>query len=476
MGAWEQGWALGAGAAQQRLAHKQALSDEEFQQHASLLGDELSNNRQILSTIDPQTNPEQYAAKVNDLRENLANLRTLYHPDRNPGAIGKFGHLLTDRLGLTDPQKRIALVASKRAAVAQGDEREAQELATATPDTPVPLLSLDELRKEARVKAGLEPRAAEPKPVGESFKTQNIVLADGRTITAQMDSKSGRWLDLNQDPIPRELLAGALLAKPKKGLKWDAATGEVIDQDSGKRYASAKDAPPEVAAMFSGAASLEARKQQFALKLASTRGAGYNLTKPLPVFDSANGNAPTYMTFGEMQKSPGRYVPAGPGAKAIASENLMQDIQGTSKLTRDAIVGLREDFPEEMKLKIAAAMRADDPHASLDQLIASGAVGSLTPDQQDFLIATRQLAENAMAMRQILGAGQGSEDMRDAIRQTLPGLLSPDRSFALRQLAAFDATVARLHRGVPKVKLNEPGAGGSAPPPGAEVIPWDKVQ
>jgi hypothetical protein len=96
-------------------------------------------------------------------------------------------------------------------------------------------------------------------------------------------------------------------------------------------------------------------------------------------------------------------------------------------------------------------------------LIASGALGSLTPDQQDFLIATRQLAENAMAMRTILGAGQGSEDMRNAIRQTLPGLLTPDRSMALRQLDAFDKTINRLHRGVPKVKLRTDLGDGNTP-------------
>jgi hypothetical protein len=148
----------------------------------------------------------------------------------------------------------------------------------------------------------------------------------------------------------------------------------------------------------------------------------------------------------------------------------MQDLAGTSQLTRDAINNLREDFPEDMKAKIALSMRADDPHAALDQLIASGALGSLSPDQQDFLIATKQLAENAMSMRSILGAGQGSQDVRDAVRDTLPSLLSPDRSYALRQLDAYDKTIARLHRGVPNVPLNNapfPPAGGGAPAGGA---------
>jgi hypothetical protein len=162
-----------------------------------------------------------------------------------------------------------------------------------------------------------------------------------------------------------------------------------------------------------------------------------------------------------MMKSPGRFLPATEADKALARENLMQDIMGTSKLTRTAINNLKEDFPIEMKAKILLAMRADDPHASLDQLLASGALGTLSDDQWEFLVSTRQLAENAMAMRSILGAGQGSDDVRTAIRDTLPGLLTPDRSKALSQLDAFDKTIARLHRGVPKVPLRTDIGGAS---------------
>jgi hypothetical protein len=212
-----------------------------------------------------------------------------------------------------------------------------------------------------------------------------------------------------------------------------------------------------------------AATQAFQEKLAAMRAAGYGQARqmaPMNVLDTWNGNAPEYMPYTEMRKNPGRYLPAGEADKALAKENLMQDIMGTSQLTRSAINNLQEDFPEDMKAKIALAMRADDPHSALDMLISSGSLGALSSDQQDFLIATRQLAENAMAMRTILGAGQGSEDMRNAIRDTLPGLLTPDRSFALRQLDAFDKTIARLHRGVPKVPLrtdieNGGGAGGA---------------
>lgn len=44
--------------------------------------------------------------------------------------------------------------------------------------------------------------------VAESFKTQTITLADGRMISAQQDTKRGRWLDLNGQQIAPELFAG----------------------------------------------------------------------------------------------------------------------------------------------------------------------------------------------------------------------------------------------------------------------------
>jgi hypothetical protein len=108
------------------------------------------------------------------------------------------------------------------------------------------------------------------------------------------------------------------------------------------------------------------------------------------------------------------------------------------------------------------AMRAGDPHAALDQLVASGALGTLSDDQWNFLVATRQLAEQAMAMRTTLGAGQGSDQVRAAIEATLPSLLTPDKAKALAQLDAFDKTLARLRRGIPKVPLRTDVGGGGA--------------
>lgn len=248
------------------------------------------------------------------------------------------------------------------------------------------------------------------------------------------------------------------------GLKYDKATGQISDPATGKRYnATDEYNPPEVSEMFKQQASVLKKQQDFQLKMAGIRGAAYNMTKPMIVLDTANGNAPSVATFGDMQKNPGRYVPASEADKAMAKENLMQDIAGSSKAARKAINSLKDDFPVEMKTKMIVAMKSEDPPAELDQLFASGALGSLTSDQQDVFVALQQLAEQGMAMRSVLGAGQGSDSMRAAMRTTLPSVLGPSKAFAMKQLDAFDATVARLHRGVPNVKLNETPMTGTTP-------------
>ena len=60
-----------------------------------------------------------------------------------------------------------------------------------------------------------------------------------------------------------------------------------------------------------------------------------------------------------------------------------------------------------------------------------------------------------MAMRSVLGAGQGSEGLKNAIVATLPGPRTPTREYAAKQLDAFERALDRLSRSIPKVKLGD---------------------
>jgi hypothetical protein len=138
MGAWEQGWALGAGAAQQRSAHKQALSDMELQGKATQLAENLKNlQAKLPSLMDEKGQPTaDYAQAQQAIQQNVRDLRELYHPDRNPGAIAKFGHILTDALKITNPQQRAQAASQRAAAGNAGDLWVAQGIEAAAPLSP----------------------------------------------------------------------------------------------------------------------------------------------------------------------------------------------------------------------------------------------------------------------------------------------------------------------------------------------------
>jgi hypothetical protein len=175
--AWQAGVDIAMRRGEERRERKEALSDEEFQTHANRIAGEMASNRNLLAAINPQASPGAYAAKVNDLRQNLQDLRELYHPDRHPDAVARFGHLITDRLKITDPQARVKAEAGQRAANAAGDEREAQALAAATPQKPNEFTDYrtalkeagftpEQIEKALKVKAGIE-----AKPVASRFTT-----------------------------------------------------------------------------------------------------------------------------------------------------------------------------------------------------------------------------------------------------------------------------------------------------------------
>ncbi len=303
--------------------------------------------------------------------------------------------------------------------------------------------------------SGPAPVQSEPPPEDLNHKMKAVMDAYKTQFGQDMPSEL-------KDRFFKHIAGGSPLeekAVKTKGWKYDPATRQAYNQDTGERVgegeAKDKDVDPEAKKVYEAGIGEELRKQEFALKLANTRGASYGMNRGFSVLDSANGNAPTIATLGDIKKNPGRYQPAGPASQALAQTNLMEDIKGVSAQARTAVNNLKEDFPPEMKLKLAVAMRSDDPNSAIRGLVSQGALGALEEDQQNFVIAMAQLAENAMAMRAVLKSGQGAEDMRDAIRATLPGLLSPDKSFAIRQLDAFDKTVKRLERGIPKVKLRE---------------------
>jgi hypothetical protein len=136
--AWDQGWAMGAGRAQEGRAHKQALSDQELEGKIQ----ELVDNRKAIqgklpTLLDEQGNPTpQYNEAITALTQNARDLREVYHPQKQPGAIDRFGHILTDALHLTSTSDRQQKQGAKQDSLAAGDRKQAQMEAAAAPVSP----------------------------------------------------------------------------------------------------------------------------------------------------------------------------------------------------------------------------------------------------------------------------------------------------------------------------------------------------
>jgi hypothetical protein len=79
---------------------------EHEQQITDLLNQRDSLQQKFSTTLDANGQWTDATAQVNqDVLKNQAAIREFYHPDKNPGAIAKFGRLLMDRLHMTKPQQ-----------------------------------------------------------------------------------------------------------------------------------------------------------------------------------------------------------------------------------------------------------------------------------------------------------------------------------------------------------------------------------
>lgn len=178
----------------------------------------------------------------------------------------------------------------------------------------------------------------------------------------------------------------------------------------------------------------------------------------------ANGN-PTTISAAQAVRT---------GAPGIGRVNLMQaggrqalvdDIHGGIGQLRDS-AGVLDN--QGSKLRIAAALA--EPGLTLQTAVQSPILQGMSDAEQDYTIRLMSLREQALAMRTILGAGQGSEDLRKAILQTVPNAATPNSKYAVKQLNQFEAVLNRVEKGIPKVV--RPAAATAQPNSAANNAKW----
>jgi hypothetical protein len=222
-----------------------------------------------------------------------------------------------------------------------------------------------------------------------------------------------------------------------------------------------------------GIVNKEANKRAMVITESSgaSRGKAFGNIRMNNVIDTKNGNVLVMMNSNDLNDAnaaePGRFIPAGEGGKQLGKTALVEDIRGAISNTRKSLAALPTEFTPTQAAQISIALRSKGGSGSVDAVLGSSIGKSLTPEQIDYITDLAQLVENAMAMRSVLGAGQGSDELRDAIRATLPTARTPSKAFAASQLDKFEGQINRLSRGIPGVPLKpEAPIGGVAQPAG----------
>lgn len=191
------------------------------------------------------------------------------------------------------------------------------------------------------------------------------------------------------------------------------------------------------------------------------RAGAFGKIRMYSVLDTKNGNQPVMMNAEDLaaanMSEPGRYAPAGPAGKALGQTALIEDIRGNVNDTREVVNRIKGNFSKGLVAQLSLAANSNHPEAIIGNLVKSTAMEKLSPAEQEYLINLNLLIENGMAMRSVLGAGQGSDELRAAIKATLPNAKSPNAAYVNMQLDKFEKTLNRLSRGVPTVKLRPEG-------------------
>lgn len=172
-----------------------------------------------LQSIDPQKNPEEYSAVHHDIARNLAEIRGIIYPDKDPKG-NFFERGITDKLHLTSLKNRQDKEKSTQAKGAAQDESGA-----------------------TAIEQGTVPLTQDPKYLqSRALETQRTTAADALEDKRLTGQKQLEQMRIDQQD-----------KKPLKGLKVlgsESSPYGVQNEDTGKQYLPSQlgsngDAPPE---------------------------------------------------------------------------------------------------------------------------------------------------------------------------------------------------------------------------------------
>lgn len=375
-----------------------------------------------------------------------------------------FQHLIQKSTGGAKPQ----LSDEQRTAMG----REIQEKApTTTPGLdPKALLDIEKASKDAR-----EAYAVITSPNGEvwaynksnpkdAYRLKDSVT--GKEITGQTKTSQAPKVVSGKGGVPYAVTRGGLTVTPESPdwtkedqTLFDAAMGSakeaqqlridpvIADQlgaaPNPKDFEKGRSDPGYAKELKEYGQKAEQIKDRMAAASGTARAKAFNEYRPVQAMD-ADGNV-----FWTTAKNAieGGMASASEGIKLKPREAQMKDIQVASKQTREAINALDKPFSPDQIAKLHLAITTPDDSIANAELTTL-ATQNLTDKQQDFVVWVKQLNERAMSLRNVAGMGTGAQDLRNAIRDMIPGVRSGNKQMMNKQLDAFDNQVKILRSGI----------------------------
>ena len=285
-------------------------------------------------------------------------------------------------------------------------------------------------------KAGVAPKVLTVQGVPYGIqKGKDVLTPESENWTADDDkifkaAKSAADLkqQLRIDPIIAAELGNPPDPKDYKGGKNDTAYGKAL-RDYGLKAEEVKNRMTAV----TGAARAKA----------------FGEYRPVQAINPATGNVEFMFAKDAIG---GGAAPAGEGAKLMSKQQQFKEIHVATDYLESAIKKLDRPFDAAQIAKLTLALQTQDEGVARTELQTLAGSQELTPAQQDFVVWTAQINERAMSLRNIAGMGQGAQDLRGAIRSSMPGVRRGSTQMALKQLGAFRNQVNILEKGIPGVK------------------------
>lgn len=386
--------------------------------------------------------------------------------DQHPGFLKTLGRLAGGAVGFTDPASSPQAALGSKIGALTGRVGNAMAEAGGTPEqktlaeerNQLPL-KMAQIQNEREYRQGMLGNSATKNTISQQNADTNNQKADqaGQLIDAKVpnvqidtDKKAFELETMKNGQFPVDPVTAQLVNRPDlSGKAVSPALWKGMNSVLQARGLHVTDLAQDGLWVLDRAGNKVHQISEVSPAMA--RGEAYGANRPVQALNN-EGNA-VYMKAGDAERTGA--APLQAGSQIMSKQAQFKDIYSGIGNMRAAINGIsQEPLGASTIAKLTMASRETDPtvyHQAVDTILGTE---QLSDPQKDFIIAMRQLEERALSLRNLAGMGNGSDQVRAAIRATLPSAKSGDVSMMRKQLDAVTNLVDNLHTGVPNINVN----------------------